>query len=102
MRRQQEVFLPVPYSGSFYCVVRASGRKASRVAPPLRAGKFPTYALSLIHIEMCIRDRVSHIWYFKGSPSRLGYLLDIAPKELEKVLYFASSIITSVDKERCV
>ena len=39
------------------------------------------------------------IWYFKGSPSRLGYLLDIPPKELEKVLYFASSIITSVDKE---
>ena len=42
---------------------------------------------------------MSHIWYFKGSPSRLGYLLDIPPKELEKVLYFASSIITSVDKE---
>jgi DNA-directed RNA polymerase subunit beta' len=42
---------------------------------------------------------VSHIWYFKGSPSRLGYLLDIPPKELEKVLYFASSIVTSVDKE---
>ena len=42
---------------------------------------------------------VSHIWYFKGSPSRLGYLLDIAPKELEKVLYFASSIVTWVDTE---
>ena len=49
------------------------------------------------HIELAAP--VSHIWYFKGSPSRLGYLLDIAPKELEKVLYFASSIITSVDKE---
>ena len=35
----------------------------------------------------------------RASPSRLGYLLDIPPKELEKVLYFASSIITSVDKE---
>ncbi len=49
------------------------------------------------HIELAAS--VSHIWYFKGSPSRLGYLLDIPPKELEKVLYFASSIITSVDKE---
>ena len=49
------------------------------------------------HIELAAP--VSHIWYFKGSPSRLGYLLDIAPKELEKVLYFASSIITWVDDE---
>ena len=49
------------------------------------------------HIELA--TPVSHIWYFKGSPSRLGYLLDIAPKELEKVLYFASSIITWVDEE---
>ena len=37
---------------------------------------------------------VSHIWFFKGVPSRIGYLLDIAPKELEKVLYFAASIVT--------
>ncbi len=49
------------------------------------------------HIELAAP--VSHIWYFKGSPSRIGYLLDIPPKELEKVLYFASSIVTSVDKE---
>ncbi len=49
------------------------------------------------HIELAAP--VSHIWYFKGSPSRLGYLLDIPPKELEKVLYFASSIVTSVDRE---
>jgi DNA-directed RNA polymerase subunit beta' len=49
------------------------------------------------HIELAAP--VSHIWYFKGVPSRLGYLLDIAPKDLEKVLYFASSIITSVNDE---
>ncbi len=49
------------------------------------------------HIELAAP--VSHIWYFKGSPSRLGYLLDIPPKELEKVLYYASSIVTSVDHE---
>ena len=49
------------------------------------------------HIELA--TPVSHIWYFKGSPSRLGYLLDISPKDLEKVLYFASNIITWVDEE---
>ncbi|MBQ3339062.1 MAG: DNA-directed RNA polymerase subunit beta', partial [Atopobiaceae bacterium] len=49
------------------------------------------------HIELAAP--VSHIWYFKGSPSRLGYLLDVSPKDLEKVLYFASSIVTSVDAE---
>jgi DNA-directed RNA polymerase subunit beta' len=42
---------------------------------------------------------VSHIWFFKGVPSRIGYLLDMAPKELEKVLYFAASIVTWVDAE---
>ncbi|MGI6221616.1 MAG: DNA-directed RNA polymerase subunit beta', partial [Coriobacteriales bacterium] len=49
------------------------------------------------HIELAAP--VSHIWYFKGSPSRLGYLLDIPPKDLEKVLYFASAIVTYVDAE---
>ena len=42
------------------------------------------------HIDLAAP--VSHIWFFKGVPSRIGYLLDIAPKELEKVLYFAASI----------
>src|SRR5688500_4637405 len=42
---------------------------------------------------------VSHIWFFKGVPSRIGYLIDKAPKELEKVLYFAASIITQIDDE---
>ncbi|MDQ4095713.1 MAG: DNA-directed RNA polymerase subunit beta', partial [Actinomycetota bacterium] len=50
------------------------------------------------HIELAAP--VTHIWYFKGVPSRLGYLLDIAPKELEKVIYFAASIVTSVDEDR--
>jgi DNA-directed RNA polymerase subunit beta' len=49
------------------------------------------------HIELAAP--VSHIWYFKGVPSRMGYLLDITPKDLEKVLYFASYIITSVNEE---
>ncbi len=42
---------------------------------------------------------VSHIWFFKGVPSRIGYLIDMAPKELEKVLYFAASMVTWVDDE---
>ena len=42
---------------------------------------------------------VTHIWYFKGVPSRLGYLLDMAPKDLEKVIYFAAYMIINVDDE---
>ncbi|MFC0360208.1 DNA-directed RNA polymerase subunit beta' [Kytococcus sp. HMSC28H12] len=49
------------------------------------------------HIELAAP--VTHIWYFKGVPSRLGYLLDLAPKDLEKVIYFAAYVITSVDEE---
>jgi len=50
------------------------------------------------HIELAAP--VTHIWYFKGVPSRLGYLLDIAPKSLEKVIYFAAHLITWVDEEK--
>ena len=44
------------------------------------------------HIELAAP--VSHIWYFKGIPSRMSLLLDISPRSLEKVLYFASFIVT--------
>ncbi|WP_430867723.1 DNA-directed RNA polymerase subunit beta' [Demequina aurantiaca] len=47
------------------------------------------------HIELAAP--VTHIWYFKGVPSRLGYLLDLAPKDLEKVIYFAAYMVTEVD-----
>ncbi len=50
------------------------------------------------HIQLAAP--VTHIWYFKGVPSRLGYLLDIAPKSLEKVIYFAAHLITWIDAER--
>jgi len=49
------------------------------------------------HIELAAP--VTHIWYFKGVPSRLGYLLDLAPKDLEKIIYFAAYLITSVNTE---
>ncbi len=50
------------------------------------------------HIELAAP--VTHIWFFKGVPSRLGYLLDMSPKELEKVIYFAAYLVTHVDDEK--
>ena len=44
------------------------------------------------HIELAAP--VSHIWYFKGIPSRIGLMLDIGPRQLDKVLYFANYIVT--------
>jgi DNA-directed RNA polymerase subunit beta' len=49
------------------------------------------------HIQLA--SPVSHIWYFKGTPSRLGILLDISPRNLERILYFALYIVTNVDEE---
>ena len=50
------------------------------------------------HVELVAP--VAHIWYFKGIPSRMGYLLDIRPRDLEKVLYFAAYIVTDVFKDK--
>src|SRR5579862_5359317 len=50
------------------------------------------------HIELAAP--VCHIWYLKGVPSPLALILDISPRPLEKVLYFASYIVTSVDRGR--
>ena len=50
------------------------------------------------HIELAAP--VTHIWYFKGVPSRLGYFLDMSPKELEKVIYFAAYLIVSIDDKK--
>ena len=44
------------------------------------------------HIELAAP--VSHIWYFKGIPSRMGFVLDMSPRALEKVIYFASYVVT--------
>src|SRR3954468_2930768 len=49
------------------------------------------------HIQLA--SPVSHIWYFKGTPSRLGILLDISPRNLEAVLYFAKYLVTWVDED---
>ena len=49
------------------------------------------------HIELAAP--VTHIWYLKGVPSRLGYLLDMSPKDLEKIIYFAAYVITQVNTD---
>ncbi len=49
------------------------------------------------HIELA--SPVSHIWYFKGTPSRIGLLLDLSPRNLERILYFALYVVTNVDDE---
>ncbi len=49
------------------------------------------------HIQLA--SPVSHIWYFKGTPSRLGILLDVSPRNLERILYFALYIVTHVDED---
>ena len=50
------------------------------------------------HIELAAP--VSHIWYFKGIPSRMGLILDLSPRILEKVLYFASYIVIETGTNR--
>jgi DNA-directed RNA polymerase subunit beta' len=49
------------------------------------------------HIQLA--SPVSHIWYFKGTPSRLGILLDISPRNLERILYFALYITNHLDED---
>ena len=52
------------------------------------------------HIDLAAP--VAHIWFFKGVPSRLGYLLDISLRDLEKIIYFAAHVVTSVDRARLI
>src|SRR6266487_397304 len=49
--------------------------------------------------HIALASPVSHIWFVKGTPSRLGLLLDISPRNLERVLYFATYIVTEVNEE---
>ena len=60
-------------------------------AAALRLQKSSVRRERMGHIELAAP--VSHIWYFKGIPSRMGLILDISPRTLEKVLYFASYIV---------
>src|SRR5438132_4147333 len=49
------------------------------------------------HIELA--SPVSHIWYFKGIPSRMSLLLDLSPRKLESILYFALYVVTGIDED---
>ncbi len=66
-------------------------RALSATVVALRVTKSSVRRERMGHIELAAP--VSHIWYFKGIPSRMGLILDLSPRTLEKVLYFASYIV---------
>ena len=73
-----------------YKKVRFKGKICERCGVEVTRAKVRRERMG--HIELAAP--VSHIWYFKGIPSRMGLILDISPRLLEKVLYFASYIVT--------
>ena len=72
-----------------YKKIRYKGKKCDRCGVEITRSKVRRERMG--HIDLAAP--VSHIWYFKGIPSRMGLLLDISPRILEKVLYFASYIV---------
>ena len=73
-----------------YKKIRYKGKICDRCGVEITRAKVRRERMG--HIELAAP--VSHIWYFKGIPSRMGLLLDITPRVLEKVLYFAAYIVT--------
>ncbi len=73
-----------------YKKIRYKGKVCDRCGVEVTRAKVRRERMG--HIELAAP--VSHIWYFKGIPSRMGLLLDISPRILEKVLYFAAYIVT--------
>ena len=73
-----------------YKKVRYKGKICERCGVEVTKSKVRRERMG--HIELAAP--VSHIWYFKGIPSRMGLILDISPRVLEKVLYFAAYIVT--------
>ena len=88
-----ERILDLPRTGSAtaakYKRIRYKGKICDRCGVEVTKAKVRRERMG--HIELAA---VSHIWYFKGIPSRIGLMLDISPRLLEKVLYFASYIVT--------
>ena len=72
-----------------YKKIRYKGKVCDRCGVEVTRAKVRRERMG--HIELAAP--VSHIWYFKGIPSRIGLMLDISPRQLEKVLYFASYIV---------
>ena len=73
-----------------YKRIRYKGKVCERCGVEITRSKVRRERMG--HIELAAP--VSHIWYFKGIPSRIGLMLDLSPRLLEKVLYFASYIVT--------
>jgi len=73
-----------------YKRVRYKGIICDRCGVEVTRSKVRRERMGHIELAAC----VSHIWYFKGIPSRIGLLLDMPPRSLEKVLYFASYVVT--------
>ena len=73
-----------------YKRIRFKGKVCERCGVEITKAKVRRERMG--HIELAAP--VSHIWYFKGIPSRMGLMLDISPRDLEKVLYFALYIVT--------
>ena len=95
----ERIFGPTKESSGCYCGkykrVRYKGIVCERCGVEVTRSKVRRERMG--HIDLAAP--VSHIWFFKGVPSRIGYLLDMAPKDLEKVLYFAASIVTFIDED---
>ena len=75
-----------------YKKVHFKGRICERCGVEITSSKVRRERMG--HIELAAP--VSHIWYFKGIPSRMGLILDISPRTLEKILYFAMYIVTEI------
>ncbi len=84
-----EVKKPETHCGK-YKKIRFKGKICDRCGVEVTRAKVRRERMG--HIQLA--TPVSHIWYFKGIPSRMGLLLDISPRILEKVLYFAAYIVT--------
>ena len=78
------------YTLSLIHIFRYKGKVCDRCGVEVTRAKVRRERMG--HIELAAP--VSHIWYFKGIPSRIGLMLDISPRLLEKVLYFAAYIVT--------
>ena len=78
-----------------YKRIRYKGKVCERCGVKITKSKVRRERMG--HIELACP--VSHIWYFKGIPSRMGLILDISPRELENVLYFAKFIVLDVADE---
>ena len=78
-----------------YKKIRYKGKVCERCGVEVTKSKVRRERMG--HIELA--TPVSHIWYFKGVPSSIGLMLDLSPRQLEKVLYFASYIVTYVNTD---